>query len=670
MNKHNISRVYGYVLPFLILAGAVFVVYFSSINAPLVLDDIRTIVDNPVVHDLGSFAHPSILVSPRPLTDLTFALNYAVDGTNPAGYRLVNIFIHILNSYLVYLLVFFALTRIQSAFPEKPLEISRSTLTWMRSAALAGALIFALHPLQTMAVTYIAQRYTSLAAFFALACVGCYILARINYKKAFSGGVIAWIFFALALISAVLAFLSKQNAAMLPGLILLIEFTLFSRSRTQRRMILIPLIIFLVFFGAFILYNSGMIAGNAGQAGFLANFWQGLAETDDISRWEYLCTQFGVVVRYLFMVVFPAGLNIDHNYPFVSGFWDGLTPVYFLLLFLLLAFALFSIRRHPLVTLGIVWIFVSLSVESSIIPISDAMFEHRMYLPMSGVALLAGYLCFRVVTLLPRPGVILPVILIIACLFGATTFARNELWRDPEKLWADSVQKNPDNDRAWNNLGQTRLEKGKLEQAKKNFKQALEINEKNPRAKGNLGFIYFQLGNNEQALSLMQTAVKKLPRSTDHRYNLGVLYSAMGRSDKAIEQYERALDLRPEYHQARINMGIELARMGHTQEAATHLQKVLDDSGDHFDLLRNLGMLRLQLGELDRAKDLLNKALSISPESADVLTLLGIAEFHSGNYSKARDKFRTSINLDPGNLNARQYLQRTLQEIRKQNQDY
>lgn len=660
MNNHKSSLFYGYVLPFVLIALSIAFAYSGTLSAPMVLDDIRTIVDNPAVQDPANFTQPSALAKPRPLTDLTFALNYTLDGTNPDGYRLVNIFIHILNSFLVYLLILFALSTIKPPSANSSKSKRMAGNVWgLRCAALAGALFFALHPLQTMAVTYIAQRYTSLAAFFALACIGFYILARQRFKHVSPAGPAAWIFFALAILSAVLAFLSKQNTAMLPGLILLTEISLFSRTRINRSNLILLLVIFCGLFGFFVLYNSGVATGFTGFGEFWDNFWRRLAETREVSRWDYLCTQFGVVARYLIMTVFPAGQNIDHLHPFVSGFWDGLTPVYFLVLLMLLSFALFSVRKRPLITLSIIWIFVSLSVESSIIPIRDAMFEQRMYLPMFGAALLFSYLVYLAAARVRPVLIVYTAAALIVIVMAWATTQRNELWQDPVALWTDSVEKQPGNDRAWNNLAQAEMEKENFETAHEYLLKALEINPDNVRAAGNKGYILYLQGKNKQALPLLKKAAQSFPRSADFQYNYGVILSAAGQSSQAIQQYQATLKLRPEHLQARMNLGVELARTGNFKEAARHMEKVLDQDRENFSLLRNLGILYFQLDRMGKAQEYMQRALGIKPRSPDILTYLGMIHYNQGEYSMAMDRLVQTMNINPNNPAAREYIQKT-----------
>ncbi len=653
-----------YFLLFLVLALLISLVYARTFHAPLVLDDIRTIVDNPVIHDLSNFSHLQTWAKPRPVAEFSFALNYALGGADPLGYHLLNTLIHVLNSFLVYLLAFFVLSRLASRPYGQDREAQVRNLFWIRAGAFFCALVFALHPLQTMAVTYIAQRYSSLAALFSLACIVFYILGRLGQEslrsKSYQKG-----FFILAFFAALLAFLSKQSAVVLPGLVLLVEFLLFSRSRAQFKKMAVILAPAIMAFALFVLYSAGVFGPDWSLGRLLADISQRSAETQEVSRWIYLCTQFGVIVQYLWLTVLPVGQNIDHMYPFVSGFWEGWTPFYFLLLLSLLAIAVFSWRWLPVLALGIGWLFIALSVESGVIPIRDAMFEHRMYLPMFGPALLAGYLCYYAGSSLRRPALVAAGLVLVLVLLSSATLARNELWRDPVALWTDSVQKNPENDRAWNNLGQARLEQGSLEQAAEHLQRALEINSDNPRAKGNLGYIYFRQGRPDKALPLLEQAAKALPRSADFQYNLGVALGAQGKSRQAVKQYKAVLQLRPEYQQARMNLGVELARMGRLQEAAGHLQQVVEQDKDNFDVLRNLGMIRLQLKELEEARDLMQRALEIRPKDPQVLTYLGITHYSQGNYAQAMDHLVHALNIKPNNQLARQYVQHVLQGLQE-----
>ena len=680
MHENRGYRLRKYLAPFIIILFSILCAFLPAFDAPLVLDDISTIVDKPFIQEVDNFFVPEVLTRPRPLADFSFALNYALHGQEPFGYHLVNVSIHFFNSCLVYLVVSWFLARVfrstPSASPENSLGYKNKEQFWVCVGALTAALFFALHPLQTMGVTYIAQRYTSLAAFFCLLSVALYIAARNMFEprskqlgsendaheiqthnRHYGYQVIAAsLLIACALFAGVLAFLSKQNAVMLPGLILLVEILVFTRSRTNRIRVLAVACGFIVVFSVAVLYIQGIFDQGFQLGQMLSHISHQSMETRQVSRWVYLCTQFGVIVRYMAMTVVPVGQNIDHMHPFVSGFFDGFTPLYFLVLLAFVVFAAVLVRRRPLISLGIGWMFVALSVESGIIPIRDAMFEHRMYLPLFGPSLIFGYLVYLVGTKVQRPLLVLPAAACILLLLGGLTYARNQLWQNPVALWSDSVAKNPENDRAWNNLGKSELERGNIDQAEEYFQKALEINPDHPRAKGNLGYILYTRQEYEKALPYMRQAAYALPRSADFQYNLGVLYSELGKSKEAATYYRKALRLRPEYHQARRNLGVELARQGKLQEAAKTLDKVLEHEPENLQVLKNLSLIRLRSGQFSLAEDLLRRALEIRPKSPGLLTYLGIVLYEQGDYLQSRQQLMKALNLNSNNSLAKQYI--------------
>ncbi|MDZ7762742.1 MAG: hypothetical protein U5L00_21145 [Desulfovermiculus sp.] len=321
-----------YLVPWFIISLAILWAYLSALDAPLVLDDIRTIVDNPFIQDLDNFTDPAFLLRPRPIADLSFALNFALHGQDPYGYRLVNIIFHVFNSCLVCILAYWLLVRAQGACrlcaSAKEVTGRKSAELWVWTGALSAALVFAIHPLQTMAVTYIAQRYASMAALFCLLAVGLYIVTRVRiengYHKSGPAGssragprlwagcthgrsVVIGLLLACSLSAAVVAFLSKQNAVMLPALILLIEVLVLDRSRIQRLWVLAGTGLFIAFFGAAVLYFQGIFDQGMNLGHILSDISHKSVESREVSRWIYLCTQFGVIVRYMALTVVPAG---------------------------------------------------------------------------------------------------------------------------------------------------------------------------------------------------------------------------------------------------------------------------------------------------------------------------------------------------------------------------
>ena len=255
--------------------------------------------------------------------------------------------------------------------------------------ALFSALLFTAHPLQTQAVTYISQRYAAMAALFYLSAVLCYMIARnsgINRQRAMQ-----YVFFALSLISGLLAFFCKQSAASLPLVILLLEYACYDRTLAgwiQKIKWVLP---GMVLFGLVYAYNLGLFSHTVQFDSILEDVFEAARETREISRWQYLCTQFNVISIYIRLLFIPVYQNLDYMFPIKKNLFDGATPYAFLFLVGIVAITLWHRKKHPVVFIGVLWFFITLSIESSIFPIKDALFEHRLYLPMFGFSLLVSY---------------------------------------------------------------------------------------------------------------------------------------------------------------------------------------------------------------------------------------------------------------------------------------
>ena len=175
---------------------------------------------------------------------------------------------------------------------------------------------------------------------------------------------------------------------------------------------------------------------------------------------------------YLRLLFLPLGQNADPMFPFKTGFFDGLTPLAFLFLLALIVFAIRVRKKMPAVTFGIFWFFITLLVESSVIPIKDAMFEHRLYLPMFGFAIGLSATVFQGLSKRRFSAVILLTCLILV--LGALTYHRNKVWQNAEVFWTDVLSKSPHNRRAHTNLGIALSNKGNLTEAIEQFTEIAE----------------------------------------------------------------------------------------------------------------------------------------------------------------------------------------------------
>jgi len=354
----------------LLLSLLAALIYSNTFSIPFHFDDADNIVQNPQIKDLTNFFD---LSGSRYVGFLSFALNYSVGGLQVFEYHLVNLIIHIANGFLVYSLV---LLLFKAESQHSSLTTHDSPLTTVPWIALGAAMLFVAHPIQTQAVTYIVQRFASLVTLFYLLTVFCYLKWRLASSETRS----RYLWYGGALLSTVLAMKTKENSFTLPFMILSVEAIFFRSSTRKRWLALLP---FLLTLPIIPLSHPG--AMGEGEAGFA----QGTAE---ISRSDYLFTQFRVIVTYLRLLFLPIGQNLDYDYPIYHSILEPAVLFSFLFLLLIFVVSLFVIFYSRLTTqdsqlrlmgFGMVWFFLTLSIESSIIPIKDVIFEHRLYLPKS-----------------------------------------------------------------------------------------------------------------------------------------------------------------------------------------------------------------------------------------------------------------------------------------------
>ena len=537
-----------------------FVVYLNSFPVPFVFDDHPNIRDNPSIrltaidfeglHTAAFESH----IGQRPVANISFALNYLAGGYDVKGYHLVNILIHIVNGLLVYFLALILLRRDQTLARRKPASERRLHL-----AALFAAAIFIAHPAQTQAVTYIVQRMTSMATMFYLMSLLFYLLGRRRKRR--SGRSAYWL---AALASWLLALGSKEIAATLPVVIVLIEY-LFFRDRGKAWPGIGPgyLLFALAASAGVVLFYLGTepVATIAGQY-----------VDRDFSPVERLLTEFRVLVFYLSLMLFPypGRLSLEHTFTISHSLVDPITTLAAAVLLVALLFAALRLaRRHPILSLCIFWFLVTLSIESSIVGLELA-FEHRLYLPMFAFALAVAYL-FSLTPARHRAVVTMLAGTLVVMLVAASV-VRNMVWQDREALWADAVSKNPTSHRARNNLGRVLTERGKREQAALQFGAAIEIKPNYAEPHNNLGTLHAQAGRFEEAQAHFTTAIDLNPRYAQAYNNFGVALLSQGLVYQAALRLSQAVRLAPGYANAHANLSTALTRLGRPQEACRQLR--------------------------------------------------------------------------------------------------
>ena len=673
----------------ILIVVTVFVIYSNVYDGPFVFDGKIQIEDKEKIRDLNNFLSLKGFFSHRPLAAFSFALNYRIGKLDPFGYHLVNILIHAANGVLAYLLALwvfeqlscFSIQRFVAGGGNKHEPVAQRKQPGLFSTpnhlmALLASLIFVAHPIQTQSVTYMVQRYASMTAMFYLVSVLFYIKARKlqfeakfglqagamapspNEKKSAPFGFRVLIYFFFVLFFGVLALFCKESAATLFGVILFVEFFLFDRTGVGWRRKLIWLVPLMCLMAFLLLYFF------ASTRGFrLENLLEDVSiltrETKTVSRFGYLCTQFTVFVLYVRLLFFPVGQNIDYMFPFKAGFFDGLTPLAFLFVLAVLGFGFWCIRKRAAISFGIFWVFITLSIESSIFPISDAIFEHRLYLPMFGFAVFFVSGVFDLFR--GRKAWAATVLLAVILVFGIGAYLRNRVWQDPMALWSDVVSKSPHNYRAHYNLGNVQQGRGRFDEARKHYEKALELKRDFAAAYDNLGLILMERGRLTEAYKNMEKAVRLKPGNANIQNNFGQLLLKQGRLKIAAEHFNRAVQIKPSFAKARNNLGITLAQQGKLKDARNHLSAAARLDPENSEIQNNLGQVLMLQGDYEKASRHFKEAIRVNPDFAHAQTNLGFMLLKQKKPDEAVQHFKKALRLNPGLNRARQGLKQALE---------
>ncbi len=382
----SFEKIYGskrfHLFAGLLIAILTFLIYSNTFYAGFHFDDADNIAENYSIRNLGNWI--DIIRGQRGIAMLSFAINYAIGGLNVIGYHIVNLVIHITNGILVYFLIFLTLDRIDSF---KGIA---------KKIAIYTALLFAVHPIQTQAVTYIVQRMESLSSMFMLIGLLLFIKGTETSKT-----VSRVLLFVAVAVSYLLGFKSKEVAITLPAIIILYDYCFLSEGNPKKLIGRWPiygvLLVIFVLLAAPTFTGLQETPGEAPSAGF---------GVQSITPKEYLFTQFNVLIYYITLLFVPINQNLDYDFPVSKGLFEvpvvnpgtvlniPLPPpiVSLIILMTIIGFALYLLTRYAsrithhgrLIAFFVLWFFIILSPSSSFVPIIDVIFEHRLYLPSVG----------------------------------------------------------------------------------------------------------------------------------------------------------------------------------------------------------------------------------------------------------------------------------------------
>jgi len=630
MRERTFSAVRG-ALPLAVIAAAAAAVYANTFNASFHLDDFQNIVGNPAIRDLGDLRSILRFTDRRFVGFLTFALNYRVHGLEVFGWHAVNLAVHIAAAWVVRLFVILVFST--SALERSPLSKHR------RDIAFWCALMFAVHPVQTQAVTYIVQRLASLAALFYLSAAALYVKGRLT------GGTGRFGFFAASLAAGLLGLFTKENVATLPFAVALIEVFFFRFHTRVREVVARP-----GFWAAVIMVGGVFLAAMRiilpyGLRTVLTPVASQRYGDPMLTPTIYFITQFRVIAVYIRLLFLPVGQNLDHDIPAGTGFFEPAVLTGAVLAAAACAAAVMLYRKNRAASFGIAWFFLTLSVESSFKPLGNVMFEHRLYLPFFGFGLCAVSEAYRLFAAGHRRFLTVA-LAVLAGILAVAAFRRNAVWRDEITLWRDAADKSPDRARPLHNLGLAYQRAGDYFSAESAYGAALKRNPQAYETHLNLGMILARTGRTDEAVRHYQHAIDIDPKAGAAFINLGSLLLSSGDPDSAETLLRKAIELEPESAAARYNLGNVLVRTGRYGEAESTFREALDRDPDNPELLNNLGTTLLRLGRSGEAIDYITRAIALKPAFVEAYNNLGLACSTSGRYDEAVDAFSRALELD------------------------
>lgn len=618
------TNFYQKIFHFFLLTTIIITCYSGSLENSWHFDDFPNIVKNKNIQienlswnqiKKSFYSHNEDRIS-RPLSGLSFALNYLFFGLDLKSYHIVNILIHVLCCITVYLVF---ITTLNICIEKNNVSIPKHLVI---DIALLGAVLWAIHPIQTQAITYIVQRMASMAALFYVIALYCYLKFRLQ-----SVDIIKILLFLLCILFWVAGMLSKENVVLLPLSIIAYELIIF-----RTRLIYNKKFVFLIFlcFAFMIVVSLFLISGK------LVQFFENAYEYRPHTMWQRFITQPIILVRYILLLFLPIAdfLTLESNIFASKGLLSP--PITFfsnILIYILIFMSIFFSKKFPLVCFSLIFYFVNHLIESTVIDL-ELYFEHRNYLPSIFIYLTIScyliYFIYLYKNLNKKYLYFLLSILTTSIIVseGNATYLRNEIWKDEISLNLDNIEKSPLNLRGYNNLAAEYIKLDQKEKALDYLKQAEKIYKQRPDdyQKNGIADIYYNAGliqlhayeDIDKATQLLLKSVELHSLGFMVHYQLAVAFFRLGDLDNAETAIFNSAQLKDDqsqiynlfgrilYAQEKYDLAIEVLRKGFELEKRR-------------ELCFNLVATYLKIGDYKNARSIL---FSIDFSNTDLLYLL------------------------------------------------
>ncbi|MBN8725277.1 MAG: tetratricopeptide repeat protein [Acidobacteria bacterium] len=593
------------------------ITFTNTLLNGFVYDDISIVQNNSSINALSKI--PNLFLQGywgennrnglyRPITVVTYSLNYAINGLEPYGYHLVNIIIHIINSLLVYWIV---------------KHYSESKLL-----SIFTALLFSVHPVHSEAVAAIYGRAELLAAMFLL-------IAWVYYLKSLTSKY----YYIISLLSYFLSLFCKESGIVFFGILLLVQFC----TKTSWKEKLIPeikawgyvlstipyLVIRVWITGAFGIPKAGQLLG---AESFLTRLY----------------TMSLGFVQYFKMLVYPVTLFIDYDYgviPIVKAL-NLSVSLSLILILLVIIIGFWQSGKNPIIGFAILFFFITISIVSNVlIPTGFLIAERTIYIAVLSICLIIAAIFYQLYQL-GWQKLALTGFIIVLSLLSIRAYFHNIDFRDNFTFFTTIVKLSPNNPRVNYSLGIHYLRNDDFLKSEEYLEKALKLIPDYSTAMAALGELYFEQGQIDKSIDILNKALALSPKLSYANQNMARIYKDKKDYEKAKEFLLEAIKNSSPNAKLEQELAMLLYEMGQEEQAIISFKKALELDPNFAEPLVNLARIARKKNDTTQATNLLAKALKLDPSNADANNLWGAGLLAKGDLCQAKTYLVKAVNLD------------------------
>ncbi len=616
--KHNYIRLF---LLLIIILFVTFISFVPVINADITnWDDNHYITGNKMITTLSPenikemfniFFDKNVPFQQTlytPLVHLSYGIEYHFFGFNPSVNHRTNLILHLINTMLVFWLVFM--------------------ITEDRGKSFLVSLFFGIHPVHVESVAWISERKDVLYSVF-------YLLSLItyNYYQKKQGN----IYYYFSIFLFLLSILSKPMAMTLPFILLLFDYL--KNRRLCKYTILEKIPYFII---------SSLCV--------IITFTIGSQVTPDeevksFGIYNIFIASYGIML-YTYKFLLP--LRLSAIYPHLE--WNKIPVIFWMspfIILLALASVIYSGKYTEKIIFGFMFFFISILPVSQIITLHPGIINDRyMYIASIGLLYLFSEGFFILYERKKFRSFITVILFVIIISFSFLTYERCKVWKDSLSLWNDVLSKYPNAIQAYANRGNIYREKGEYNKALSDFTEAIRLKPYKAEFYATRGSIYTELKEYDKAMDDLNHALNLKPDLSGAYLNRGNLYRLKGDNNKAISDYSEALKFKPDYAGALYNRAIIYDMAGDYNKAIADLTQAIKYKTDYVEAYQDRGNIYYKTGNHDKALNDFNRLLAMNPGSARGYIMRGNIYTDTNRYSEALMDFNKAIEIEPRSIEA------------------